>query len=83
MIIKSIILRLEATSKEFMFNNALPVFRSFLRKYPGSHSLSLLESIFYRMVEKINESDARIAFVEIIGDYGEYIEDAIEMVAWS
>jgi hypothetical protein len=80
-ILKTIIKVIESTWNDYLCNNALPAIRNFLRKY--NNEFVLLQDIFYTLVAKATESEAKCSLIEIIGDYGEYIEDAIELIAWN
>ena len=43
----------------------------------------MLTNVFYTLVEHAKEEEAKCAMVEMIGDFGEHIEDAIELLAWN
>lgn len=43
----------------------------------------MFSSIFYRLVDNAKDEDARCSIIEIIGDYGEHIEDAVELLVWN
>ena len=43
----------------------------------------MLSNVFYSLAEHAKEEIAKCAIVEIIGDFGEHIEDAVELLAWN
>ena len=42
----------------------------------------MFQNVFYELVRKAKSTFAKCAMLEIIGDFGEHIQDAIELVAW-
>ena len=68
------------SDNELICNYALPTIRNFLRKYP--QEFAMFQSVFYELVRKAKSTTAKCAMLEIIGDFGEHIQDAIELVAW-
>ena len=69
------------TANELICNEAIKTIRGFLRKYP--HLFSMLEHTFYTYVRGVTTNEARCAMIEIIGDHGEHIEDAVELIVWT
>lgn len=56
-------------------NSAIQTIRTFLRKYP--EEFRIFEHTLYTYVRGVSTTRARCAMVEIIGDFGEHIENAV------
>ena len=80
-IVKTIIRVIEECPRTFLCDNTLPLIRNYLRLYP--EDFNMFANIFYSLIENAKEEESRCAAVEIIGDYGEHIEDAVELLAWN
>ena len=59
-------------------NYALPLVSSYLRLYPKE--FQLFSTIFYVLMENAKEEESRCAMLEILGDFGEFIEDSPELL---
>jgi len=79
--IKTVIKVIDSTPRTYICNYALPLIRNYLRLYPKD--FAIFSNIFYTLVENAKEEESRCSMIEIIGDYGEFIEEAIELVAWN
>lgn len=66
-------------SKDYICNAAIKTVRTFLRKYP--EEFKMFQHTFYTYVRGVSSTSARCAMVQIIGDFGEHIEDAVELIA--
>ena len=68
---KTIIKVIEQTWNDYLCNNALPIIRNFLLKYPTD--FAMFQNIFYILVNKATENEAKCSIIQIIGDYGQHI----------
>lgn len=74
-IAKTVVRVVEDCPKSHLCNSVLPLVRNYLRLYPKD--FPIFAAIFYSLVESAKEEIPRCCAIEIVGDFGEMIEDAI------
>lgn len=60
-ILKTVVKVIQNTWNDYLCNNALPMIRNFLRKFSGE--FLLIKEIFYTLVNKATEKEARCSII--------------------